>query len=482
MLVDAEAGPFLGRQKTQGRSDDFLPDVFLRALPEEASKNALTRALYTESERGVIRSRASETAHPPVLLTMANYNGTLAAVRALGRAGIPVTTADPNRLAVSAWSKYTRVRVQCPGVRDTERFLEWLIAFGRKHGRHVLLPTSDDTAWLYSLHREELSRHFYLSSPSVDVVYRLLNKRRLYQEAVEAGLNVPRTWFPQTAEELARCGREARFPVMIKPLTQVMFKTQSKGLLVESADRLAAHYADFARQPHEATLLDLDPSAARPMVQEFFPEAATGIYNISAYVHRGRICGARAARKLLQQPRRLGTGVCFEEAPVVPELAEGLERLVARVGFSGVFEAEFINAQKHPVLIDFNPRFYNQMGFDIDRGLPLPLLAYYEAVGSHKVMEEICETQRLSAQPHDRVYVDLFSLRILLFAQRLSGALSHAEKKRWTEWYEMHRDRCTYAVLDTTDKLPAWFAAVQLVARHARHPRNFLKSMVLNRS
>jgi hypothetical protein len=88
----------------------------------------------------------------------------------------------------------------------------------------------------------------------------------------------------------------------------------------------------------------------------------------------------------------------------------------------------------------------------------------------------------LSAQPHDRVYVDLFSLRILLFAQRLSGALSHSEKKRWTEWYEMHRDRCTYAALDTTDKLPAWLAAVQLVARHARHPRNFLKSMVLNRS
>ena len=67
----------------------------------------------------------------------------------------------------------------------------------------------------------------------------------------------------------------------------------------------------------------------------------------------------------------------------MPELAAGLERLVARVGFSGVFEAEFIDPQGQAVLIDFNPRFYNQMGFDIARGLPLPLLAYYDALGSH---------------------------------------------------------------------------------------------------
>src|SRR5262245_34860116 len=101
---------------------------------------------------------------PPALLTMANYNGTLAAVRALGRAGIRVTTVDANRLAVSAWSKFASTSVQAPRVQDSERFLEWLMGFGAKHGRHVLLPTSDDTAWLYSLHRDELSRHFYLSS------------------------------------------------------------------------------------------------------------------------------------------------------------------------------------------------------------------------------------------------------------------------------------------------------------------------------
>ena len=101
---------------------------------------------------------------------MANYNGTLGAVRAFGRAGIPVVTADPSRLAVSGWSRYTTHRAQCPPVQAVERFLDWLMEFGAKHGRHVLLPTSDDTAWLYSLHRQQLSQYFHLSPVSVDVI------------------------------------------------------------------------------------------------------------------------------------------------------------------------------------------------------------------------------------------------------------------------------------------------------------------------
>jgi len=418
---------------------------------------------------------------PPALLTMANYSGTLAAVRSLGRAGINVTTADPSFFAVSSWSKFTAARVQSPAVQEADRFIEWLLAFGKANGRHVLLPTSDDTAWLYALHRDDLAAYFDVPGCPFDVVNRLLNKRLLYEVATEVGLLVPPTWFPGTAEELAECGREAQFPVLVKPLTQVMFQTQSKGVIVESADALPRRYAAFARQPHAPTLLRLDPTAARPMVQQFFRDAATGIYNISAYVHRGRIIGARAARKLLQQPRRVGTGVCFEEAPVVPELIAGLDRLVAHVGFSGVFEAEFIGTPGGSVLIDFNPRFYNQMAFDIERGLPLPLLAYYDALGHADRVQEIAATLAPD-RPAARVYVDLFSLRILLLAQHLSGALSVAERQQWTDWYTAHRDRCTYAVIDATDKLPAWLNAVYLLTRYARHPRAFFRTLVLNRT
>jgi hypothetical protein len=45
-------------------------------------------------------------------------------------------------------------------------------------------------------------------------------------------------------------------------------------------------------------------------------------------------------------------------------------------GYVGVFEAAFIRASTDPRLIDFNPRFFGQMRFDVVRGLPAPWRTY----------------------------------------------------------------------------------------------------------
>lgn len=465
---------------------DLLVDVsaagaLRNVAPDAFGEDSPATLRYDRGARPSLRVASSPDVQPPALLTMANYYGTLAAVRALGRAGIPVTTADPSRFATSAWSKFATDHVRCPSVREPERFVEWLVHFGRTSEKRVLLATSDDTAWLYSLHRDQLSPYFHLASPPVDVVYRLLNKQTLYQEAARAGLLVPRTWFPESAADLDEIGRHARFPVMVKPRTQVLFKTQSKGAYVETREQLPLYYDVMSSQPYHPALLERDPFASRPMIQEFYPQAATGIYNISGFVHRNRLRAVRAARKLLQQPRRLGTGVIFEEAPVIPELAIGLDRLVARVGYSGVFEAEFIETENGAVLIDFNPRFYNQMQFDIDRGLALPQLAYYHALGEDGLLDAMCDSMSVEPPANGAVFVDVLSLKVLLAAQRISGALSRDDRKKWTDWYAEHRDRCTHGVLDSTDRRPFLLAAAQLLARYARHPRNFVRSIALNR-
>jgi D-aspartate ligase len=417
---------------------------------------------------------------PPALLTLAGYNGTLAAVRALGRSGIRVTIADRNPLAMSAWSRYTSQRAQCPHVPDSRQFIDWLLEFGRRSGTHVLLPTSDDTAWLYSLYRAELSERFYVASPPIDIVHGALNKASLYRSALEAGLDVPRTWFPDGPDDLETCRREACFPVVVKPRTQVLFRTRNKGVYVEKAEHLDEAYLKFSREPYGAELLELDPSIHRPMVQEFHREAATGIYCVSAYAHNGRISGVRAARKLLQQPRRLGIGLCFEEAALEPELVAGLERLVSRLGYSGVFESEFIQTPTRSLLIDFNPRFYNQMAFDIARGVPLPLLAYYDAVGDRSRFNALCRAATMPTK-RGRVFIDFLSMQLMLGAQRLSGVVTREESQRWASWQEANRDLCTYAVRDPGDRLPLWFAGMQIALRCLRHPRAFVRAILLNR-
>ncbi len=311
-------------------------------------------------------------ARPPILLTMADYYGTLAAVRCLGRLGIPITVAESKLLAPARWSRYVTRRVECPDVGDSDAFLEWLMRFGEREPGHVLYPTSDDMAWLFALHREELGRHFLMYQPGVDVIYGLLNKQRLHDLCKDVGLDVPETWFPEGEKDLERVAAEARFPVLLKPQTQILFESHVKGAQVERASELLPRYREFLeRNRYGRKLLDQDPKANRPMVQAFYPEAAQNIFSLSGFVDRtGELFVARGAVKVLQRPRKLGIGLCFEEVPVEPVLAEKLRALCKKLGYHGTFELEFIRAGGKQLLIDFNPRFYSQMGFDIARGKP----------------------------------------------------------------------------------------------------------------
>jgi D-aspartate ligase len=409
-----------------------------------------------------------------------DYYGTLAAVRALGRAGISVKTAGSGQWTMSGASKYSEASLVCPQPTETVALLAWLEDFGRHNARHVLLPTCDDTAWLYARHREQLSKYFYLAPAEIAAVHGLVHKGKLAEHARAVGLDTPNTWFPASAHDLSLAASQAQFPVLIKPTTQALYPARSKGGVVDTAEALPGAYAELAALSHEASIVDYDPSSARPMVQEFFPSASERIYNISGYVRAGQLRCARAARKLLQQPRRLGVGVCFEEAPLDNGLCDGLERLAQRVGFDGVFEAEFVRVPGRDVLIDFNPRFYNQMGFDIARGLALPLLAYHDALQDGAAFDRVCAAISEPAAS-GKVFVHESAFKLMVRSQRLSGALSQAEAEHWLSWYAANADNRVDAVVDEEDIWPGRVDVLRRLRHHVRHPRQFVRSVLLNR-
>ncbi|WP_199741949.1 carbamoyl-phosphate synthase [Corallococcus sp. CA047B] len=424
-------------------------------------------------------------ARPPALLFSANFYGTLAAARCLGRHGVDVTVADTGRLGPASYSRFVSRRVQCPPESQPEAFLQWLVDFGlREPVKHVLYPTSDELAWLIAAHRPKLEDLFHLYDPGVDAVYGLLNKRRLYEVGTEVGLHLPRTWFPQSEADLEQVRREASFPVLLKPTTQILHATHRKGQPVSSPEDLAREYREFARDTYAPMLVKFDPAVVNPMVQEFHPEAAEGIYSLSGFVDEsGELFEARAAMKVLQRPRKLGVGVCFESAPLRPDLVAGLTRLCQRLGYHGVFEVEFIQTKDSYLLIDFNPRFYGQMGFDIARGLPLPLLAYHAATGNREALANaVADARAVSARHDEEVFCNRIALEMLLNLQRLSGALPATEARQWREWLNTHREKAVDPLIDRDDMMPAAVELATIAYGSARHPRAFLRMMVFNRS
>jgi len=218
------------------------------------------------------------------------------------------------------------------------------------------------------------------------------------------------------------------------------------------------------------------------MVQVFRPQANDGIYSIAGFVGPGAgEVAARASRKILQRPRRLGVGVCYEEAPVDAAAVDGIVRLCRAVGYFGVFEAEYVPEGGRLELIDFNPRFYGQMGFEIARDMPLAYLAWLGALGEEDALARTLSEVRGWPEGRGYAYCYGFVLGLTLLAQRASGRMTASEARRWRQWRRDHRRRAR--MVDAADwpgdRVPGLAAAAAEIHFALRHPRAFMRNVAL---
>jgi len=417
------------------------------------------------------------TEKPPILLTSADYYGTLAAARLLGQQGFRVTMAHPDGTAPASWSRYVARRVRCPRLSPPGPFIRWLIEFGRKNPGHLYYPTSDDHAWVIAAHAAELTPYFTMLAPPLASLERLLDKATLHSLCAEAGIETPRAWYPRDLQELERIAGDVTLPVLIKQRTQVLSSTHSKGVEASTVSEMLAGFERFCRQNlHDPAIQRSRPDACRPMIQEYVSGVDDGTLIIAGFADRdGRVLAARAGIKVLQRPRRLGIALCLEEAPLPEKLVAALGRLCRAAGYFGVFHVEFIRAGDRLLLIDFNPRYYHHMSFEIARGMPLPLFVVHAALGDKAALAQLAVDARESAEPAGRAFTHWFILREMVTGQRLFGAMTPLEAKGWRQWARAHRGAMTDAVWDRADWKPWILDSAGHLADWMRHPRAFMR-------
>jgi hypothetical protein len=129
--------------------------------------------------------------------------------------------------------------------------------------------------------------------------------------------------------------------------------------------------------------------------------------------------------------------LCFEEADVVPELAERTVRLCERIGYYGAFEVVFILCRGRPLLIDFNGRFYNQLAFDIARGMDLPSPVYAASIGRSDEVARLTSAFLSRSETGGLVFCNSFGLSVTLAAQQASRAISPGDARRWKAWRQL---------------------------------------------
>jgi len=421
----------------------------------------------------------------PVLLTMPDYYGTLAAARDLGGRGISVNSAGSNGGVPTAKSRYVQAHVKCPKETNPDVIHDWLIAYGKKHPGTVLYPTSDDFAWLQATRRDSLEQHFQMYSPDARAIDNVLDKRRLFEACQQVGLDAPDTHFAENEADIERAANTAHFPMLLKQRTQVFSTTKSKGSLIHRREDLLLTYMRYMEQNrHSSAVVSQMPFASWPLIQEYYPDARAGNYLVSGFVNRDYTqIVTNAAVKVLQYPRSLGVALCLEGTSLDAETTQKILALCKATGYYGVFQVEFLVANGRRMLNDFNPRFYHYMQFDIARGMPLSWFAYLGACGEEtKLASEMATARERAGQPQPNTFTCRTKLHEMIWAQRLTGTMNKRDYRYWVTWYKKNRANLVMALADRNDSRPEVHMLITSILEHMRHPRAFIRNIALDRT
>ena len=290
----------------------------------------------------------------------------LAAIRSLGRAGIPVLALDHRESPLGFRSRYAQpVRVPDPAA-DEDGFVEAVV----EAGPGVLFPTHDPPLNALARNRDRLDG-FLFPFPSWDRLEAIQDKRHQLEAAVAAGVDIPETVYPSSASELA----DVPLPALVKPQHPDGFKRRfgKQAFRCETRAELGRAYADA------------EPFG--PMVQELVPGGDEELYSLGSYLREdGEPLGLFSGRKLKQVPPLVGT--CrVGEAVWVQEVVDAGLRFLRELGYHGISQVEFKRDLRDGryKLMEINPRLWQWHGLASACGVDLPLIAYRDLTGESVV-------------------------------------------------------------------------------------------------
>ena len=320
----------------------------------------------------------SPTKPNPVLFVGDALYGAIAAVRALSVAGyVPYLAVDtPGGYASRSRAVAGTVQVPDPA-SNSEGFVRELATVAARLSVSAVLPGGE--LYLLALaDREADFEGIALGTPPRASIEWATDKVLLAEFAATAGLQTPPT--AKIVQGDSAAASTFGFPVVVKP--RQSWIQNPNGTL----SRYSAYDAYDAAQV--AALLEALPGK-EGLVQPNIPGQLCAVAGVS---WKGDLVCALHQASIRIWPLRAGVSSYAETIPPNAELEEAVGRLLQAIGWSGLFQAQFIrNPSGEYYLIDLNPRVYGSLALAGAAGLNLPgiwadlLLGRQPAVGSYRV-------------------------------------------------------------------------------------------------
>jgi len=298
-----------------------------------------------------------------VFISDGHWRKSLAAVRGLGRRGIPVTVGESTRLSAAAFSRYCRRAVVYPSVHfRPDDFIDYLCTDLSRNPCRMLLPMEDETCEVLARHSADIARLTYLPLVRHEVLRFARDKGNIIQLAEKLGIPVPRTWHIDRIEQIHALKDILPYPVVIKPRV-------SSGALGIRYPGTPAEFLEHYLAVHRNYPL--------PLVQEHIPRQGAGYGASFLFDEKGSVRASFVHKRLREYPVSGGASTLRESVRRDDIREMGLQLLKA-LNWFGVAMVEFkIDLRSNtPMLMEINPRFWGSLALAIEAGVNFPYLLY----------------------------------------------------------------------------------------------------------
>ncbi|HEY2771146.1 MAG TPA: ATP-grasp domain-containing protein [Solirubrobacteraceae bacterium] len=299
-------------------------------------------------------SGARHGEHPRVLVTDGENVGALAVVRALELHGYEPWVAAAHAYAPAFRSRATMGTALVPDPCHTSgAFVDAVAALCRTIRPAAILPGCETGMLALSRYADRLPDDVVLAVPSIETVERATDKAELAELAARAGLRAPPTFSISAAE----AGRElpVELPAVIKPRrSQIVDGDGFRGFGVRRADTKAQAVAALRALPEE-----------RGLVQHYF---SGDLYGLGGVFWGGELVSAVHQRAVRTWPPGCGEMSFAVATPRDAELEQAACRMLLDLGWSGLFQLQFLDTTEGQLLIDLNPRVYGSLGLALGAG------------------------------------------------------------------------------------------------------------------
>jgi protein-tyrosine-phosphatase/predicted ATP-grasp superfamily ATP-dependent carboligase len=293
-----------------------------------------------------------------VLILGGHSNAALEAAQSLGRRGACITLASEDPDCIAFRSRYVAERlVQPVAIRDADA-VEWLHAWDRQRGYHLIVPSNDASLELVRALDPDDPLRAKAVLPGNAALELALDKHSTWDLAVRLGVPAPASVLIPRGGPAPEC---AQYPVVLK-------STRSRVLMGSENVRLDAHVVATPQARRDVLARWL---AHVPVQQQQFVPG-TG-FGIEMLFDRGRLVWHFAHQRVHEFPLT-GGGSTYRRSIAPPAAAfEMAERMLRELRWHGVAMVEFRGDPSGRFwLMEINPRLWGSLALSIDCGVDFP--------------------------------------------------------------------------------------------------------------